>query len=423
MSSLTDLRTTLDRHAEQVADEDAVIRTTAVRHRVAVVRRRRRAFGAGALAAALVAVCAVVLVSQPNHGAKPAAPVLLGVQAPETMTSLSYTYRTDGWGRTVTGDASVKIPASARPRLISWTVNGAPSVRFLLPNGDIWTSRATHFHDFVALPAGQSGSLRVSAGQGSVGLATYDLTDQAPPGYTRSGVTFRQTVATTPLLGALIGVQGQTDASSTFVAPHGDVGLAVSCPGLPDGDAVHVSFNGSERSEGGCDGSTSFDPGGTIDYTFSTKKPGELVALRAWVTNGSSATPLNAGAVPHLRLAVGVYGPVESQRLARSRVDTFVEYDGHLWRTAETAHQQPVHPGQVLSFNGTDFQGPAVLTWNTKGRTAVSVDVDGMPTRRGSFSGGKASLGGLWLPRGATAHVRLVRGTGSVGLARYSRVD
>ena len=423
MSSLADLRTTLDRYAEQVTDEDAVIRTTAVRHRVAVVRRRRRALVAGVLAVVVMAGAGVALVAQPNHGAEPAAPVLLGVRAPETMTSLGHTYRTDGWGRTVTGDASVKIAASDRPRLISWTVEGSPSVRLVLPDGDIWTSRATRFHDFVALSAGQSGSLRVSAGSGSVGLATYDLTDQAPPGYTRAGITFRQTVATTPLLGALIGVPGQTDASTTFVAPHGDVGLAVSCPGLPDGDVLHVSFNGSRRVDGPCDASTSFDPGGTIGYTFSTKKPGELVALRAWVTNGSSATPLSAGAVPHLRLAVGVYGPVESQRLARSRVDTYVEYDGHLWRAAETAHQQPVHAGQVLSFNGTDFQGPAVLTWNTKGRTSVSVEVDGMPTRRGTFSGGQASLGGLWLPRGATAHVRLVQGTGSIGLARYSRVD
>lgn len=47
-NTLSDLRDTLDAHAEQVPDGEAVARTAAVRHRVSVVRRRR-AVGGGAM--------------------------------------------------------------------------------------------------------------------------------------------------------------------------------------------------------------------------------------------------------------------------------------------------------------------------------------------------------------------------------------
>jgi hypothetical protein len=424
MSSLTDLRTTLDRHAEQVTDQDAVIRTTAVRNRVAVVRRRRRAFGAGALTAALVAVVAVVLVSRPHHGAEPAAPVLLGVQAPETMTSLSYTYRTDGWGRTVTGDDSVRIPASDGPRLISWTVQGSPSVRFVLPDGEIWSSRASRFKDFVALPAGYSGPLEVSAGGGSVGVATYDLTDQAPPGYTKDGITFRRTVADNPLLGAVIGDLGQTDASTTFVAPRGEVALAVRCQGLPSGDVLHVSFNGSERTSGACDDSSSFDPGFSPGYRFSTKTPGQTVSLRAWVTSGySSQTPVAAGSVPDLRMEVGAYGPVETRRVGGSPVPVFIEQDGHLWGIGPSGGARHGSDFPVMNYRATGFEGPAEVAWNTKGRTEISARADGMPVVRGTFSGGEGSMGVPWVPRGAAVHVRLITGSGSIAMVFYRRHD
>jgi hypothetical protein len=424
MSSLTDLRTTLDLHAEQVTDADAVIRATAIRHRVAVVRRRRRALGAGALAVALVAGAGVALVSQPNHAPEPAAPVLLGVQAPETMTSLSYTYRTDGWGRTVTGDASVKLSASDRPRLISWTVKGAPSVRFVLPNGEVWNSRASRFKDFIALPAGQSGSLRVSAGDGRVGVATYALTDQVPPGYTKDGITFRQTVATNPLLGAVIGDLGQTDVSTTFVAPRGQVALSVRCLGLPHGDVLHVSFNGSERTSGACDDSSTFDPGFSAGYRFSTKNPGQTVALRAWVTNGdSSQTPLAAGSVPDLRMMVGAYGPAETRRVGGTRVAAFIEQDGHLWGIGSSGAARHGPDFAVMNYRATGYQGPAQVAWNTKGRTEVSAQADGMPVVKGTFSGGETSMGVPWVPRGAGVHVRLVEGSGSIGLVFYRRND
>ena len=85
MNTLTDLRRTLDQHADDVADPTAVVRTAAVHHRVAVARRRRRTVGTGVVAGVLVAVAAVVVWPRVSSDPVPAAPVLLGEKAPTTQ--------------------------------------------------------------------------------------------------------------------------------------------------------------------------------------------------------------------------------------------------------------------------------------------------------------------------------------------------
>lgn len=424
MKTLTDLRHTLDEHAERVTDDDAVVRATAVRHRVAVVRRRRRAVGAGALALVVGATAGVLGLQRASSDP---APVLLGVRAPETMTSLSYTYGVDGWSDTVDGHATVKIPASSRERLISWTLQGTPSVRFVLPNGEIWHSQESRFRDFVALPAGQTGTLQVSAGQGRVGLATYAITAQAPPGYTKDGITFRRTVATTPLLGAVINDLGQTDVSTTYVVPRGQADVHLLCTGLPSADAVHVSVNGHERLGGDCPDQPTFDPAVSGGYQFHLSHPGRTVVLRVWVSEGVKLPkPLPAGSVPHLRMGVGVYGPAETKSIgAGLRVDAFVEQDGHLWMeaTGTVAGQGQDVRELGRGVGALPFQGPAAATWDTTGHTRVSFHAGGMPTAGGAFPAGQGGIGDLWVPRGATVHLTLDRGRGPIGFAVYRRAD
>ncbi|MGA8247901.1 MAG: hypothetical protein WB797_13440 [Nocardioides sp.] len=418
MNTLTDLRTTLDRYAEQVTDGDAVVRATAVRHRVSVVRRRRRGMGAAALALVVGATVGFIGV---HRAPSDPAPVIFGVRAPETMTSLSYTYAVDGWSTTVAGRATVKLPASDRPRLISWTLQGTSSVRFVLPSGEIWHSRASHFHDFVALAAGQTGTLRVAAGRGKVGLATYALTARTPAGYTRDGITFRRTVAGSPLLGAVIGDVGQPDVSTSFATPRGTIGLGVSCVGLPRGDVVHVDFNGSERSVGDCDGTSTFDPGALIGYRFNVAKAGRRVVMRVWVGKGvKSTSPLPAGSVPDLRMLAGVYGPIRLTTAGGNHVRAVVEHDGHEWQAASTfdsAAGVPIHEGPFR------HQLLGEMAWHTHGETRVSFAAQGMTAEGGRFIGGRASIGDLWVPWGSTFRARLVQGRGTFGVVLYRRVD
>jgi hypothetical protein len=426
MNSLLDLRSTLADHAELVPDTETVVRAAAVRHRVAAVRRRRRAVGTGALAL-VVATTLGVLGFQ--AGSSDPAPVVLGVQAPDTMTSLGYTYRADGWAHTVEGSGSVRIGASDTPRLISWTVQGSPTVRFVLPNGEIWSSRASQFHDFVALPSRQSGTLQIDAGDGRAGVATYALTDAPPDGYTKDDITFRKTVATTPLLGAVINDLGQTDVSTSYVVPRGLASVAVFCTGLPRGDAVHVSINGHDRVAGGCTDSETFDPGTGTSYTFRMAHPGRTVSLRLWVSDGGvkSRTPLAAGSAPRLRMGVGVYGPVERQGVGEPglRTDAFVEHDGHLWMGGSSASASNPEdlPDGGLSTGPSEFQGPAEAAWDTTGETVVRFEADGMSTAGGRFPAGPGGMGDLWVPLGAHALLSLDRGKGPLGLTFYRRAD
>ncbi|WP_151084006.1 hypothetical protein [Nocardioides cynanchi] len=419
MNSLTDLRTTLDRHAGSVTDEDAVIRTTAVRHRVAAVRRRRRAVGGGALAAVIAATVGVVGLHRAPGGREP---VVLGRRVPTTMTSLGYTYRAEGWTRTVAGRGSVHIAASDQPRLLSWTLAGTSSVRLTLPGGDVWTSQASGFGDFVQIPAGQAGDLRIAAGDGSVGVASYALTNAAPVGYTKDGITFRQTVDGAQLLGAVIGDRAQVDASTTFTAPYGRLQVTLSCHGLPRGDAVHVSFNGHERIAGNCNGSDTFDPGAGGGSQFRLPHPGRQVTMRVWASHGvKDPVPLPVGSAPRLRMLAGVYGPLATQALGGYRVGEYVEYDGHLWQVF-TRYSSP--EGLPLRAPALHRQTVGAMAWHSgAGRTVVSFGAEGMTPEGGSFAGGKGAIGDLWVPAGAAVHARFVRGSGSFAIALYRQVD
>lgn len=421
MTTLTDLRRTLEEHAARVDDGESVVRATAVRHRVGVVRRRRRVAGAGALALVAALVGGATFVTRGRGDALPSAPTVLGVRAPGTLRSLGYTYRVDGHTSTFSGSGSVRITAAAVPRLYSWTTDRAARVRMVLPNGEIWTSTATHFRDFVEIPAAQTGRLQVSVSRGRVGLASYALTDRAPDGVTKDGVTFRRVVAGTPLLGAIITDPGQTDATTSFVEPGGEVGVHLSCVGLPHGAIVHVSFNGSERTSGDCNDPNTFDPGTASGARFAGSHAGRTVSLRVWATRSQRSTrPLASGAAPRLRMFVGVYGPVPEAFVGGTRVPSVVEQDGHTWSLARVASHRH---GDPVALRPVHDQMVAQLAWSTKGSTVVSFAAGRMPVAGGRFDGGQASIGDLWVPAGASVEARLVHGTGAIGVGLYRRTD
>ena len=419
MNSVSDLRTTLGEHAGRVADGEAVVRVAAVRHRVAVVRRRRRAVGTGALALVIASVIGVVGVQRASSTTPP---VVFGVQAPETMTALGYTYRSDGHAATFAGSGSVKISASGSPRLYSWTTDRPTQVRMVLPDGEIWTSGKSGFTDFVQIPAGQSGTLRISVPTGGVGLASYDLTDVPPAGYTKDGITFRQSVAGAPLLGAIISDVGQTDVTTSYLGTRGQVSISLTCTGLPHGDVVHVSFSGSERTEGDCSTEHTFDPGANGGSRSSERARGRVV-VRAWVTQGfESKTPLAAGSTPDLQMLVGVYGPVGVTRVGGGEVESAVEHAGHTW-TLASVHESP--SGAPLDIDPVRQQMTAQMTWRAGShRAEVVFQATGMTDAGGSVNGsGSAGIGDLWVPAGARVHAAFVHGHGRFGVAYYREVD
>jgi hypothetical protein len=420
MNTLTDLRHTLDQHADDVADP-TVARTAAVHHRVAVVRRRRRAVGTGALALAVVAGVATAVWPRGSTGAGPAAPIVLGQRAPATIGSLGYTYRTDGHGETFGRSGSVKVSASTKPQLFSWTTDASDSVQVTTPGGDVVHSAKTDFRDFVVIQPGESGKLSVRVPRGRVGLASYALTDAAPAGYTKAGTTYRQEVAGVPLVAARIGDPGQAELRTSFAATGGQVSVQDMCSGLPKGDVVNVSIDHEGRLSGGCDSLGTFDPGAGGGYVMHAGHVGRRVQVRVWASAGYHSTaPLPASSVPALRIGISFYGPVVQRRIAGNFVATIVEHGGHTWRLTS------VHPsdGAPIRLPAATRDRVAAMTWRTHGHTVVYFGAGSSKAPEGgSFAGGRAGLPDLWVPAGSPVRAYLHRGNGTFGVALYERVD
>jgi hypothetical protein len=420
MNTLSDLRRTLDQHAGDVADPAAVARAASVHHRVSVVRRRRRALGAGAVALVVAAGVTTATWSRDPQGAPPAAPVVLGQRAPETIGSLGYTYRTDGDGEAFGLRGAIHVSASTKPQLYSWTTDGARQVSVTLPNGDVVHSARVGFHDFAVVNPGESGKLTVRVSRGHVGLASYVLTDAAPAGYTKAGVTYRGTVAGVPLLTARIGDLRQAVLRTSFVAPHGQVSVQDMCVGLPKGDVVNVSINHRGRIGGECDSAGTFDPGSSGSYVMHIGHPGRRVQVRIWASAGfHDTTPLPASSVPSLRMGVAVYGPVSQQPIAGNFVATVVEHGGHTWRLTSVRSSD----GAPIRLPAATRDRVAAMAWHTHGSTEVTFGAGSSKAPEGGHFGGGGGLPDLWVPAGAAVRASLDHGTGTFGVALYERVD
>jgi len=419
MNTLSDLRRTLDRHADDVADPAAVARTAAVHHSVAVVRRRRRAVGTGVLALVLLAAVGTVLWPRSDQDPVPAAPVVLGEQAPTTMKSLGYTYRTDGTAESGTLHTGVVVAKSDQPQLYSWTADRATEVTVHVPGDQVWSSLALHFRDFVVVPPNTWGRLSVSASQGRVAVTRYTLADAAPSGYTSQGVTYRDAVAGRPLLGATIAAPSTTQSTVSVVSPAGRAEFSPLCTGVPAGYAVLVTVNGRATVSGDCSDQTSFDPGAAGGYTTRLGRAGRAVSVRVLLTKGPKSTTPVTGDFPHLRLGVGVYGPVDQEHLVGTTVDSAVELGGHPWTLTETRSSR----GEPRRLPGSAVDRVASMVWGVKGNVEASFTVHGTPTQVGESSTGPAGLSGLWVPANAAVEAHLDHGKGPFAVAFYTRDD
>lgn len=426
MNTLTDLRRTLDEHADDVADPAAVARTTAIRHRVTVVRRRRVAGAALAAALALVAGSAVILLPKSEGGALPAAPMVLGVKAPTTQQSLGYTYRTDGRSSAFGGSGTIDVRTSDEPQLFSWTMSPNARVTLTLPNDDVWHSDVSHFGDFVVIQPGVSGPMKISVSSGSVGVASYALTDAVPErAFSSDGITFRGEVAGDRLLRGILTSPGETDWRST-IAPARRVTMRLVCAGLPAGYEVHVRVGrhggGPLADSSDCGDPTSFDPASGTSYTSRVRDGRTRVPVRIWVTTKSAPSEAAAQArpadVPGLRIGLGVYATGPTVKVDGSRVPRTLERDGHTWSFSSGSAGtvgQPLAPGTAL------VDRLAWVALRTHAQTMVRF-------RAGSYHGGVQTSGGgqvgvFFAPAGTAVDVDVTGGPGTFGVAFYERTD
>lgn len=419
--SLDELRRTLDAHAGDVHDDAGHARTAAVHGRAAVVRRRRAA--AVTVAAALAVVGAIGIPRWlADPGPDPAA-------APATRTALGWSYEL---ADTVheDGDAlTLRLGEARYPRLLSWATDGVDQEvelragwagRFHSDRGD--------FDDHVLLPAGYSGKVRLSGPDG-LSLATYTLdTGRWPAGVGTGPRTFREEVAGYDLLGADVGEPGQATVEFDLVPRGTTTWVGYYCEQLPKGYRMHINWVGAEGSLvfGGCDGSATFDPGGSAGAGLTTgRRAGTPQALRMWVTRRGDRVP--DGELPDLRLGLGAYTPsAPPTDLVGLEKPQRLEHVGHVYELVEVRRAGPAASPRL----DVPEEGEFVVSNAFRGRGPVrlALTVDGTRVEGSSIfnTGGAGGTGEEVVPAGSVVRLEFGRTVDNVrasGLALYRRVD
>jgi hypothetical protein len=340
----SDLRETLASHAT-FTDDALVARRVAVRERVSVVRRRRRAAVGGAVAAVLAIGAAGVAIPKLTNDAAPASRRLAGHTGPATLESRGYTYEFD---RGVEDDSqvSLKLPRSDRPRLVTWATKGDDNrVEVSVDLAEFEPYAASpDFTDFEYIDPGDASQL-IIRGKGEVAAAVYTLS-RPPAGVTKDGMTFRQEAAGTQLVAAKIADRGETESTFTFVMPEGEVEAMDFCDG-PARYYVYLEFNGNAAGGSGCHPQGGLDtdsgPLGNTEEIRSENgrpvRPGDTVTVRIYLADPRDYNDYPRAAVDTAPAQMGA-AIYERPRLAAKplghRMPVVVEEAGHRWEYAET---------------------------------------------------------------------------------------
>ena len=418
MNTLQDLRATLDQHASGVHDDLATSRVAAVAGRARVVRRRRAA-GVGAAAVLALVTAGVVSALPGNRDVAPA-------EAPDSFTSLGWSYRLADTVDTEGGRVRLDVEQSELPRLVSWSTSSDDQQVVVRFNNETWASQSTDFGDFVWLPPNFGGEVTLSGDDGLT-AATYELDQSAiPPGVGTGPGLFREDVAGLDLLGAAFGEPGQAELVVPMDAPQSDeVQIGYTCERLPRGYQVKISVVGERGflTVGGCEAATGFDPGGSLNIGL----PGpwrESAELAMRVTR--RGMPIADGALEGLRLGLAAYS--SSTDLVVSAGHDFpsvVEHGGKVWQLDHVAEGAGAQLPRVTVPDEGQY---VVTTWVVASpQTPYALSVDGSTVDQGWMSGLIGSGSGAF-PVGPGQEVGLeIRGNdGDVtqaALVLYRRVD
>lgn len=411
MRSIDELKDTLDLAGEGAgAPLNPNERLASVQRRVRVVRRRRAGV-TGAVMAVVVAMAGVAvsggLPGVPTPGPGPAERSLAGHTVPETMTSLGYTYSFDE-AMSGTNQVELDLNESDQPRLVSWAFSGVAEALIGLP--DTATSQLVDhpvlsrgFDDYVFVPAGSRLNVRLSEDDpatGGLALAVYRLSEPAPGGVTKAGITFRDSVGQSVLLGAKIGDPGEDRIEFDVTVPRnlGALRLAPLCVGEAARYTVRVA--GERVLSGGSCGHADFDAG-VGGATVNVPEPwhaGETV--RVYMTVRSTAADASAPFAG--RLALGVYDEPEKDALLPQMLDE----DGRTWTLIKTVEGHLGDGGAAVPT--TNRRLLVHYAFAAAGGFAVQSELDGRPLD-GVIGVGDMGMGGSQIWPGEGEVLRLVR--------------
>jgi hypothetical protein len=370
----TDLRDTLARHAE-FPDHDVAARPASVRGRIRVVRRRRAAAGAGAVAALVLGGFGLTGLADGGDGAAPASTRIGAVEAPRELQSLGYTFTfvhgVAAGPEAETGELVARgtIPETGKAHLLSWGTEADGAARVFarverLPNLD---AVGDDFTRWIVVPPGMEGDFVV---RGADAAAVYELSQPAP-GVSGHGVTFREVVGSYELAGAEFGETGESQVALEIAPGAGRLSsFGRFCESSVPG-AQYQLLLGSEFVIGGaCDG-PAFDPG-TIDNS-SIVDPGAagVVTMRLLQKGVDPATTDPAATLddPDAKLGLAYYqaheGPVD---VLGADLDRTIEYAGHTWHFVRSV---PADEADTVRLDS--IRSPQLLTVLTRFDENVSL--------------------------------------------------
>lgn len=360
-----ELRNMLHVHADEVADRGAQQRVASVHDRVDVARRRRRAGVTGVVVATVTAVALAVVpgLDRPpvDPTDTPAPEKLAGWTVPTTLESIGYTYE---YVRGVESDPGtkrleVRLPKSDEPRLLAWASNSddeRATVSLVVDGDERGRSTAGALESFEPLEPGLAYRVVVRqsrvAADDRLGLATYELSDEPPAGYTKDGVTYRADVLGERLVGAAIGDPGETDIRFDITIPETGLRFSDLCYGVGIEYMVNVSVAGHSLGGSSCTETKAFDPGsGGVTFPAGDGRPrlrewglqpGDSATMRVWLSPARRELSHPVADNPAAVIGLGVYeDSAATVPAAGDEAPERYEFKGQEWQQVTVFDSDP----------------------------------------------------------------------------------
>lgn len=394
MSTLHELRTTLEQHAESLHDAERVDRAAAVRQRVRVVRRRRTATVVLAAVVAMVAVAGLVGALRTPHDVQPV-DRLLDVRVPGEIDVLDFPYVLDDL-QELTDEPRLRLGGSDNDRAVLLVATGlGPGTATLYADGE--AVARVRADDPLAAPVtlgDAEADLRVrldgTDDTARAGVAVYEATGELPPGVSNGTAVFRDEVAGDRLLDAGFLEPGESAIVLQTQGALRDLRFTFYCV-APDDVWVTVAIEDNEAAGTGCRNHPGLDAGaGTSVVIDQQPAPPDDSAVRVYLTQGALGPQLTSP--DDMVLGAAVYErSVADQQVLGDRVDSRVEYASRTWvldevaggsTTVDTAEGDVLlglvtdGAGQRVSWVGDlDRGGSAAMTTNAGGTNSLLAGV------------------------------------------------
>lgn len=406
MSTLRDLRETLDERAGTVDDPERYARPVAVRARIRAARQRRAAAGGLAVAVALaVGITAVGTVGGSEPDRPEPAGAVVGVDVPQRTAVYGFPYELTGTDPLEGPDDRLRIQGN-RPQAVVFAARdlGAGSATLYLGQEPVARVFGGGLSDPVPVSAGARLSVRLD-GAGDLartGLAFYRATGEPAPGVTDGQNVFRDEAFGLTRLDAAFSDTGEVELP--YEGRMADLRIATGCPDAPAGAHLTVLVDDEPSSSGPC----VWD--GERDLSAIVDAPGDIVdgrrhEVRAVLTDGPDGPVIDDG-----RVGLGVYSMTTSVA-GGTDVPTRIESRGRTW---------VLDQAEVRTFRDTDDWQDTLtaadsdlligVAGRTGGEGTLRIDWQGRLSR-GSSPYIEAAYGAMteggFLPRGDTYDVRI----------------